>query len=133
MLVVYSLRIGIALVCEPHEFAELFGKASMPTLTANDFQTGDPEQVANDAEDHSRQCSCHHGAPSQKPSCSFPRSNLLRMTAYFPARRFPRRHDANHVHRSPEPLFLSRRRILDASENLYCVQGSTCMVYSIAR
>lgn len=62
MLVVFLIRMGITMTCEPHEFAEWFGGAAAQVQTlswADDTQGGEPGD--HGASDHCRQCSCHHG------------------------------------------------------------------------
>lgn len=61
MLVVFLARIGIAMACEPHDFAELFGDPSPMALivAVDDSDALDP--LADHGPDHCRQCNCHHG------------------------------------------------------------------------
>jgi len=60
MLLVFLLRVGITVACEPHEFAELFGGQS--TVIQVSVNTGDDQgELAEHGTDHCRQCNCHHG------------------------------------------------------------------------
>lgn len=62
MLVVFLLRVGITIACEPHEFSEMFsGETELAYVTAAS-DDGDSGQLSEHlASDHCRQCSCHHG------------------------------------------------------------------------
>lgn len=62
MLVVFLLRMGIIMTCEPHEIGEWFRGAAAQVQSlalADDAQDG--KRNDHGASDHCRQCSCHHG------------------------------------------------------------------------
>lgn len=62
VLVVFLMRVGIIMACEPHEFAELFGGNTEQVQVAASGEDSDRGQLNdNAASDHCRQCSCHHG------------------------------------------------------------------------
>lgn len=62
MLIVFLLRVGITIACEPHEFAELFGGETELAHVTTASDDGDSGQLSDhEASDHCRQCSCHHG------------------------------------------------------------------------
>lgn len=61
MLLVFMMRVGIAVACEPHEFAELFAGESQLVQMADRHDGIGEEQAADPATDHCRQCNCHHG------------------------------------------------------------------------
>ena len=68
MLVVFLVRIGITMACEPHEFAELFGGETEQMLVAASGDDADRSQLSEHAaSDHCRQCSCHHGVALSCP------------------------------------------------------------------
>lgn len=59
LLAVFVARFATGLLCEPHEFAELFGTKGSPTVLASDVD-GDDSSIDH-GQDHCRQCQCHHG------------------------------------------------------------------------
>lgn len=61
MLLVFLLRVGITMACEPHEFAELFGGPSTLLQVSATADSGDQGELAGHVADHCRQCNCHHG------------------------------------------------------------------------
>ena len=61
MLGVFVMRLGIAVACEPHEFAELFGDPFALIQLADADHDNDQDRAREHAPDHCRQCNCHHG------------------------------------------------------------------------
>ena len=61
MLIVFLVRVGIAVACEPHEFAELFGGETELAQAVAVSDPGDNGDLSDHVSDHCRQCSCHHG------------------------------------------------------------------------
>lgn len=61
MLIVFLVRVGITVACEPHEFAELFGGETELAQAVAVSDPGDNGDLSDHASDHCRQCSCHHG------------------------------------------------------------------------
>lgn len=72
LLVVFLMRVGIIMACEPHEFTELFGGNTEQMQVAASGEDSDRGQL-NDhaASDHCRQCSCHHGVTLSSPPVTF--------------------------------------------------------------
>ena len=80
MLLVFVMRIGISVSCEPHEFAELFAGDSAHIESVSNLASSTGDQAADHAQDHCRQCNCHHGItlPSMKTtSCVSVESTLV--------------------------------------------------------
>jgi hypothetical protein len=67
MLIVFLVRVGITVACEPHEFAELFGGETELTQAVAVGDPGDDGDLSDPASDHCRQCSCHHGVTLISP------------------------------------------------------------------
>lgn len=68
MLVVFLMRMGITMTCEPHEFAEWFGGAAAKVQTLSSADDTQGEDLSDHgASDHCRQCSCHHGVTLSSP------------------------------------------------------------------
>ena len=61
MLIVFLVRVGITVACEPHEFAELFGGGTEVAHAVAGSDPSDDGDLSDHASDHCRQCSCHHG------------------------------------------------------------------------
>jgi len=60
MLVVFLMRIGIGMACEPHDLAELFGDPSPMALIVGVDDGAGLDPLADHGADHCRQCNCHH-------------------------------------------------------------------------
>ena len=72
LLVVFLMRIGVTMACEPHEFAELFGGETEQVQVAASSDDGDRGQLSDHAaSDHCRQCTCHHGVTFSSPPIIF--------------------------------------------------------------